>query len=365
MARTGLSRQLGIGSILRLGDNNEHPQSAALRRQRRRAARRPQAAPHPQGPPDRSAALEARSRAARRPLAPARSADRASASDPGQLRPPLRRASRRARGRDEAAHDRGLRGRDLLRAFRRGEGRRDAAAAGHRAGLRLAVLRDGGRGQPAHAICRARSAPTCASCARRAWAPATARRSAPSATCRCSTRRRQGREGRGGAGTHRARAGKHRHRLRRTIAPPAATRCSANCARRQAHARRPDQDRQRRRPARPRRRRLPDRPQVDARARRARPAPDGGQRRRGRARHVQGSLLSRARSAPLPRRHADRRLGGRGGRDLHLHPRRISRTAADAARGDRRSSSARASPSTPSCICAAAPAPTSAAKSRR
>ena len=46
------------------------------------------------------------------------------------------------------------------------------------------------------------------------------------------------------------------------------------------------------------------------------------------------------RSAPLHRRHADRRLGGRGGRHLHLHPRRISRAAPDAARGDRQASSA-------------------------
>ena len=36
-------------------------------------------------------------------------------------------------------------------------------------------------------------------------------------------------------------------------------------------------------------------------------AADGGQWRRGRARHLQGPLLSRNRSAPVPRRHADRR----------------------------------------------------------
>src|SRR5262249_12520756 len=33
----------------------------------------------------------------------------------------------------------------------------------------------------------------------------------------------------------------------------------------------------------------------------------------------------------LHRGHADRRVGGGGGRDLHLHPRRISRAPADAA----------------------------------
>ena len=39
-------------------------------------------------------------------------------------------------------------------------------------------------------------------------------------------------------------------------------------------------------------------------------APDGGEHRRGRARHLQGPRLPGARPAPLPRRHADRRLGG-------------------------------------------------------
>ena len=155
-----------------------------------------------------------------------------------------------------------------------------------------------------------------------------------------------------------------RHRLRalhggRRLSPP------RRGVHRQAHARRADQDRQRRRPARPRRRGLSDRPQVVAGARRAWPAPDGGERRRGRARHLQGPLLSRPRSAPLPRRHAARRLGGRGGRGLHLHPRRISRASPDAARRDRQARARRPRPSSPRSICAAAPAPTSAAKNRR
>ena len=110
---------------------------------------------------------------------------------------------------------------------------------------------------------------------------------------------------------------------------------------------------------------FPDRPQMVAGARRAGAAPVGGQRRRGRARHLQGPLLSRARSAPLHRGHADRGLGGRGAGHLSLHPRRISRTAADAGRGNREGRSRRGCRRTPSCICAAAPAPTSAAKSRR
>ena len=65
------------------------------------------------------------------------------------------------------------------------------------------------------------------------------------------------------------------------------------------------------RAARPGRRGFPVGPQMEDRARRARAAPDGGQHRRRRARHVQGPLLPRARSAPLPRRHADRRVGCR------------------------------------------------------
>ena len=53
------------------------------------------------------------------------------------------------------------------------------------------------------------------------------------------------------------------------------------------------------------------------------PAPLCGQCRRGRARHFQGPLFSRNRPAPLSRRDADRRLGGRGGGRLHLSARRI------------------------------------------
>ena len=142
-------------------------------------------------------------------------------------------------------------------------------------------------------------------------------------------------------------------------------RTAQSLPRRQAHARRPDQDRQRCRPARPRRRRLSDRPQMVAGARRAGAAAVRGQLRRGRAGHVQGPLLSRARSAPLHRRHADRGLGRRGRRHLSLYPRRISRIAADAGRRDRQGSRKRACRRTPRSICAAAPALTSAAKNRR
>ena len=117
--------------------------------------------------------------------------------------------------------------------------------------------------------------------------------------------------------------------------------------------------------ARPRRRRLSHRAQMVAGSRRTGAAPVRGQRRRGRAGHVQGPLLSRAGSAPLHRGHADRGLGRRGGRHLSLYPRRISGTAASAR--SRRSPRSRkpACRSTAKSICAAAPALTSAAKNRR
>ena len=100
-------------------------------------------------------------------------------------------------------------------------------------------------------------------------------------------------------------------------------------------------------PARAGRRRLPDRPEMDAGPPGAGAPPDGGQRRRGRARHVQGPLLSGARSASLPRRHADRRLGGRGARHLLLSARRISPNPPDAGDGDRQGRGGEASPRTP------------------
>ena len=174
-----------------------------------------------------------------------------------------------------------------------------------------------------------------------------------------SGQRRRGGEGRSACACVEA-AGRFRR-----LSAARRLRAAQGLPRRQAHGGRSHQDRQRRRPARPRRRRLPDRSQVVAGARRARAAPVRGQCRRGRARHLQGPLLSRARSAPLPRRRADRRLGGRGARHLHLHPRRISRAAADARSRRSTSSPTPACRRTPGCICAAAPAPISAAKSRR
>ena len=105
-----------------------------------------------EGPPGRSDG-RARDRAsARRPAAAARPADRASAPDPGQLSPDLRRASRGARRRDEAVVCRSVRDRDLLRAFRHGEGRRAGYRAADHSRLQLADLRHAGRGKTAARI---------------------------------------------------------------------------------------------------------------------------------------------------------------------------------------------------------------------
>ena len=122
---------------------------------------------------------------------------------------------------------------------------------------------------------------------------------------------------------------------------------------------------QRCRPARPRRRRISHRPQMVAGARRAGAAAVRGQCRRGRAGHVQGPLLSRTRSAPLHRRHADRRLDRRSRRYLSLRARRISGSAAAAHRRDRQGRGGGSVRSTPRFICAAAPVLISAAKNRR
>ena len=315
-----------------------------------------------EGPPDRSGGARRGARAARRPAAPARPADRAPASDPGPLRPSLGRASRGARRRDEAGADRGLRGRDLLRAFRCREGRRGPAAAGHGARVRFTLLRDGRRG----------------AFAREPPGKARARRARRARAVHGRVRPRAGLRGRpragdaGGRGEH----GRGRAEKRARPCAPAADRFRRvsragrlQAARRvplgRAHARGYHQGGGRRRAARARRRRLSHRPQVDAGAAIARPAADGGERRRRRARHLQGPLLSGSRPAPLHRRHADRRLGGRGGRRLRLHPRRISRADPDAARGVFPRRRGRPFARTRASICAAAPAPTSAAKSPR
>ena len=89
---------------------------------------------------------------ARRPAAAARSPDRASAPDPGQISSDFRGPSRRACRRDEAVVRGSVRDRDLLRAFRCGEGGRAGYRAPDHSGLRLAHLRDAGCGKAAARI---------------------------------------------------------------------------------------------------------------------------------------------------------------------------------------------------------------------
>ena len=310
--------------------SDECASKAARSRQRSRAQAPPRE--DAEGPPDRSGGARRGARAARRQAAPARPADRAPASHPGPLRPSLGRASRRARARDEARADRSLRGRDLLRAFRRREGRRDPSPAGHGARVRLALLRDGGRRETARRLAgearprRARGARAVHGRVR----PRAGLRGRPCAGDAGGRRERR----RGGA-QERARACAQARDRSRGVSRGRRLHAARRLSVGQAHARNHHQGRGRCRPARARRRGLSHRAQMDPGAAGGRPAPDGGERRRRRARHVQGPVLSRPRSAPLHRRHADRRLGGRGGRHLRLHPRRISRADRDAARGIR------------------------------
>ena len=70
--------------------------------------------------------------------------------------------------------------------------------------------------------------------------------------------------------------------------------------------------------------RVSHRAQMAFRVRRAGPAADGGECRRRRAGHDQGSLFPEIRSASCARRHADRRPCGRRDRHLFLPARRVS-----------------------------------------
>ncbi len=136
--------------------------------------------------------------------------------------------------------------------------------------------------------------------------------------------------------------------------------------RRPARCRVDHQDARRLGPARPGRRGLSGRPQMAHRARRSGPAPDGGQHRRRRARHLQGPHAARARSAPLHRRHADRRLGGRHRRSATSICATNTTAAARCSKPNWTSCApTRRCPTCRRSSCAAAPAPTSAAKSRR
>ena len=97
------------------------------------------------------------------------------------------------------------------------------------------------------------------------------------------------------------------------------------------------------------------------------------QRRRVRARHVQGPRDHRARPAPGDRGDRDRLVRDQGQHRLHLHPRRVRALGEDPRGGDRRGARAQASSartswaaaSTSTSGCTAAPAPTSAARRRR
>ena len=277
-----------------------------------------------------------------------------------------RRAPRRARAGDEARDDRGLRGRDVLPPLRRREGRRGAAAA--RSPCACARRCRARWPAPTRCCADARSAlrsRTCASSARRASAAASTRRPRSSAAIPSTTRRptRSLRRGR------RSRASKppsaHAHRLRRVPCAHGGYRTLVDCVSGKRTVESVIATLEHSALRGPGRRRLSVGPQVEDRARRARAAADGGQHRRRRAGHVQGSPLPRARSAPLPRGHADRRVGGRHRRRLRLPARRIRGVPRAARARDRRARARPAVRAAARSTCAAARAPTSAARSPR
>ena len=277
----------------------------------------------PEGTPRRSGRAGGRRGAARPFAAPPRPADRASAPDSGSLRLSFGGPSRRARGRDEAGDDRGLRSRDLLSSLRRREGGEappppitvrvcDSIAcdlAGSRALLETLPALLGADVRVLHAPCvgRCETAPVAV----------VGQNPVPHAT-----------RGEGAALVDaKARDASRSERWRiasriSTSSRPghidyAAYRAAADMSWRRpaSAARRQREDviaaMERLRPARPRRRRVSGGPQVEGGRGRAGAAADGDQHRRGRAGHVQGSLLPRTRPAPFSRRRARRGLGGR------------------------------------------------------
>ena len=279
-----------------------------------------------------------------RPAAAARPADRASAPHPGQIPADFRGASGGAGRRDEARLRRGVRDRDLLRAFRRGEGGRARHRAADHPGLRFPDLRHAGRGKTAAGIAgvgRPRHS-------RGARALRRAVRRGPGGGGRPSLRDARDRVRRAGDGrARRDQAGDSALCRLRRLCEGRRLQAAERSARRSRQQGRRVEGARRCQPARARRRRLSHRAQVARGARRARAAADGHQWRRGRARHVQGPLLSAARPASLPGRHADRRPCRRCDRRLHLHPRRISGRARGAAAGARQAAGGRSDPAHP------------------
>ena len=344
-------------SAVQLAAGRSQGQAFARARARRRARRR-------------SAGARGRPGAARRRAAAPRSADRAPAQDSGSLRLPVGRASRRARGRDEDGDGRGLRGGDLLSPLRRGQGRRHGAAGDHRARLRFDRLRPGRIARAADERCpallgkdvRVLHAPCVGRC-ETAPVAVVGQNPVPHATAEKVVGARQG--GRGEARHARTSAITPGTSTTPRTAPAGGYALAAACV-------------------------SGERTPADVIALmedsglrglggagfpagrkwklvvgRTGAAPDGDQHRRRRAGHVQGSLLPRARSAPVPRRRDHRRVGGRHRRRLHLPARRVSRLPRHPRARARGAAGRIRRARFPSSISAAAPAPTSAAKSPR
>ncbi len=145
--------------------------------------------------------------------------------------------------------------------------------------------------------------------------------------------RREGRHRAGARGCEGA--AQHAHRLR-GIPPARRLRPLGRLRRGQARPRDGPQDAGRFGAPGTRGRGLPGGAQVADRARRGRAPLHGRQRRRGRAGHVQGPSLPRARPAPLPRGNARGGVGGGHREDLDLPSRRVSRLPRGARARNRR-----------------------------
>ena len=164
-----------------------------------------------------------------------------------------------------------------------------------------------------------------------------------------------------------------RGRQPQAVGLPAARRLRRRSARRStmapaAHRRRGQEVE----PARPRRRRLPDRHEVALRPQGGQDGLPGRQRRRVRARHLQGPRADGLRPAPADRGDGHRGVRARLQARLHLHPRRDDARGADRRRRpstrptrpatSARTTCGRAARSSWTSRCTAAPARTSAAR---